>query len=127
MRNTKFRAWDAKNKKIIQVYQIQFQNTGIVVMDSKWEKTILRGNFPLMQYTGRKAKKGVEIYEGNIVKAPNGAIGVIQYQVDELNSGFKIDLISGTDFSFDDYMGRKVSFRELEVIGNIHEHKETAK
>ena len=71
------------------------------------------------QSTGLKDKNGQEIYEQDYVMAPNGAIGLVEYQTDALNSGFVIKLIKGKDFSFDDYMGRKVGFDELEIIGNV--------
>ena len=54
MREIKFRAWDAVNKKIIGPFQVGSSLSEI------WP--------PQMQYTGLKDRTGKEIYEGDIVR-----------------------------------------------------------
>jgi uncharacterized phage protein (TIGR01671 family) len=80
----------------------------------------------LMQYTGLKDKKGVEIYEGDILKVCNGSLNGYPwmnkpYEVKyKLNKGFIMCM-----FCWDEN-GNSImnSTHWCEVIGNIYENSE---
>jgi uncharacterized phage protein (TIGR01671 family) len=111
MREIKFRAWNGI--EIIGMDDLCFIHCGSytsMLLD------IFRGDKPsvkLMQYTGLKDAKGVDIYEGDIVK---GFSDVDEYNfeiifaVDRYSNGWEVS-------SWDVEKG-------AEVIGNIHQNPE---
>lgn len=120
MKEIKFRAWDIKNKLMFPVWSIDF---GTSAFDTKFQpQTVLlkvghelkRTNFELMQYTGLKDKKGVEIYEGDICKVDN----IENFEVIWRGIGFWFKRTDEKCFVFTpfDYW--------IEVIGNIYENPE---
>lgn len=100
MREIKFRAWDFKNKEIIE--DAMTLNGTLFYKDNP--------NFVLLQFTGLKDKNGKEIFEGDIVKFK--VIGGERKEVIIFEDGC---FLAG---SF--YLNRK----DVEIIGNIYENPE---
>ena len=126
MREIKFRAWDDFDKRMGLVTDICFENDVCVNFspDVEYEKFEWQ-DIVLMQYTGLKDKKGVEIYEGDLVKNANGHPHVVVYGLDDTTNpanycGF-IMRRNGVNELFE------WSNWNLEVIGNIHSNPELIK
>jgi len=128
MRDFKFRAWDKMENKMYDNGIILHPSGAVKCFNSK--KQVCKGMnhnedlFVLMQYTGLKDKKGVEIYEGDVV--------TYGFKTKDFND---LVLHTGKIF-FDEYMflvdGDKVNeewhsinrIRYVEVIGNIYSNPE---
>lgn len=124
----KFRAWDKVDKKIKQVYSMDFDKNGEVESvkidytkpDEAYAMFYVE-EFKLMQSTGLKDKNGVEIYEGDIVqhsKKPNPCFSY-PFEVVQARTGeWRLDNFRcGTVLAFSNQ-------DELEVLGNIYEKPE---
>lgn len=106
----KFRAWDKKNKKMLE-------NMGVnpcmeeICADGLWNDDW--NDYEIMQYTGLKDKNRKMIYENDIVKfdgMTHDTIGTITYK----NGRYCIPHKHGYyDFDF---------ISNCEIIGNVYEH-----
>ena len=135
MREIKFRAWDKKEKKIVGVQGICFQNDNNEIKDLNiggigygvsYHNPI--EDYELMQFTGLKDKNGKEIYEGDVIQDDGGYddgvkyLGVVRFGENE-----KSPLSFWSDTSiFGTPDGLKIS-KFSEVIGNIYENPELVK
>lgn len=117
MRDIKFRMWDKINKTIIKD-----------IHDSEEFWLVINNNlYDVMQYTGLKDKNGKEIYEGDILLAPdwfgNLKCVCIYQQENQVSSiqGFGL-------YSYDRYFQKyrtlveSDEWDEFEVIGNIYDN-----
>jgi len=133
MREIKFRGWDEGNK--IMHFDFQFIRSGVEGNDwiifisdkftlEKHETNPFRNPSPyfsqqlkIMQYTGLKDSKGIEIYEGDIVKTQKTFGDKPTFETIEI----KIDMLYGIT------IGTLYPERLSEVIGNIYENPELKK
>lgn len=123
-REIKFRAWDKKQKRWanLQLSEMEFTRDGLLRVG----ETIEYGthaefnDFELMQYTGLKDKNGKEIYESDIVYVEQNIYAqkhlTVEWEYDRW--GFKEEFDNG-----DYYNGYAIRWEEVEVLGNIYEHK----
>lgn len=116
MREIKFRAWEPDHKTMVYFDNVKAANDIyqanhlLILMAGKHEK----GDC-LMQYTGLKDKNGVEIYEGDVVKAH----GEHPAQIGYLRGSFTIKHSYGNGLSISE-----VATDRYQVIGNICENPE---
>ena len=112
-REIKFRAWDKKNKRLYEVWELTLEEDGSVDILRMWgmkgrQMFKLGEEIELMQYTGLKDKNGKEIYEGDIVKTNNKRI-------------FSIEI---PDIFYKLADGSWMTETDFGVIGNIYENPE---
>lgn len=136
MREIKFRLWNLKNK-----YMFSNDNEELLLNidgSSLWGHKIHYydgtdlleiDNFEIMQYTGLKDSNGVEIYEGDIVKASSRGIWG-RFQVKWRQDGSPCWIMypawkSGIAWSLHGTLNDKGEYiDDVEVIGNIYENPE---
>ena len=126
MREIKFRAWDTRlpfkkeGEHILKemIYFDLFELDETYICESG---TYLEGDCKLMQYTGLKDKKGVEIYEGDLIthesrnaKQPHSVL-------------FNLGLAAWCGDYGLKYPLQESELEEVEVIGNIYENPELLK
>lgn len=113
MREIKFRAWEKSMKEMMNVDSIDFERK-IINKEFVWR---MLSEVVLMQYIGLKDKKGVEIFEGDIVRA--------YHRLWEQHVTLKVHYLNGC-FMFGNYNahGFFKEHQNIEVIGNIFENHE---
>lgn len=111
----KFRAWNKKDKVMVDVAAMNFGPSGLwSLIEYAYDAELqLADNYELMQYTGLHDKNGREVYEGDIVKNEYGKVMEVQY--DPRSAAFGVG---------DYYFGTIGSGKTLEVIGNIFDNPE---
>jgi YopX protein len=110
MRAIKFRAWDAAAQ------HMRYAATTRMTLDGQ-----LEGARPwvLLQYTGLTDTRGNEIYEGDILREPDGRRYVIVWAPGEARFDLK---------NTDDHMLRHIKdVHIMDVIGNIYEQPDLLK
>ena len=131
MRDIKFRAWDAKEKRMLEVNHLfNLDNKQPIEVWTNYYEGGYRFNpnkSELMQYAGLKDMNGVEIYEGDIVNVTwsrydtEGENYAIAY--DPNNDGY-----SAFDFVdwYEDMNGLSYAYidGQITVIGNRFENPE---
>ena len=131
MREIKFRAWHKEKKILREVLEISFSGGYVILagFGSFGEIEAPIRDVELMQYTGANDKRGVEIYDGYIVKFESsvpipedsdypkeGQIGVVKYGFCD----YYVEAKSPCRFNLNE-LGDWI------VVGNIYENPEILK
>ena len=138
-REIKFRCWDKQAKSMHHIETLDFSpvHGGLLHIRVDGNEELLTDGFILMQYTGLKDSKGVEIYEGDICKYYD-EVPVDKEAWDALSSdnyysgGWKDREYIGK-VEYDNEVvgftvgGTKWFDSKIEVIGNIYENPELLK
>lgn len=135
MRDIKFRVWNDIDKKMVDWSTLKLLPT--LIVSSAYNK---QKHYKLMQYTGLKDKSGIEIYEGDIVKAFTVFGMTYDYSFEDDNDPNNIYEILFDDGCFqfkntkqwsdgsNDWRSiENVELFKVEVIGNIYENPELLK
>ena len=123
MYEIKFRAWDNLEKRMRKVVSLHWQGDKLVSarLEGENEPIPIEGRLVIEQSTGLKDRNSTEIYEGDIIQAPE-YIGIIFY--DEEYAYFKLKT-SWSDHCFIALIQQlEIEMDDLEVVGNIHENHE---
>ena len=125
MRDLRFRAWDKDAKEMFPVVTIQFNAFyGVFAFpycldNVKPKDRDIGYNVELMQNTGLKDSKGVELYEGDIVKPDDDSLGNKRFVCDWDNLDKFGDWV-------DNLLGDG-SYPKMIITGNIYENPELLK
>jgi uncharacterized phage protein (TIGR01671 family) len=130
MRQIKFRAWD--DGVMYHTNDYANENNYGEYDHLYFFFQQIRGDAPLMQFTGLTDKNGKEIYEGDIVEDFFGRIMQVQWwnyrlcwvAITETNF-HHADLFDWVDYDYE--KEEKRSTARVEVIGNIYENPDLLK
>jgi len=128
MRNIKFRAYDKKYKCIVEVIEISFETSSVLIeYIDEHDKDIIQEyrsfeDIELMQYTGLKDKNGVEIYNGDLVTLPYYSSKGMTFKVVYNNERASYKCVNIKDDTTSRFFNCGGS--SYKVIGNIYENKE---
>lgn len=124
-REIKFRAWDIKDRRMIQSYAHGGINNRLYIVSQADDAESIE----LMQYTGLKDKNDKEIYEGDIISVFYASSveldcwkAVVKWC--GVNPAFVLERVNSRFLSDIEYDFVKCGLLELLVIGNIYENPE---
>lgn len=136
-REIKFRAWDDGKEEWLMGYEMPnlggFSMFGEMVLLGEWSAILNEFLFDrnghkaddlkLMQFIGFRDKNGREIFEGDIVRDEQGAIGVVEYSAPDF---IAMDVHADKDGCAG--CGNVMIFpNSTEVIGNVYQNPELLK
>lgn len=125
MRDIKFRCWDTENKEMLEVQELDYEdsyNGQPMIRTTMYSDYFDTEDMILMQYVGLKDKNGKEIYEGDIIKIcaeglGGEAIGKIVYDEYDLAFVLRNEVEELSECLW-------YAEQQLEVIGNIYDNPE---
>lgn len=115
----RFRAWLKKDKEMIDVEEIHFNNGNLDFIGDAITWMCKNNDFVLMQSTGLTDKNGKEIFEGDILKV-NDWLEVVSFG--EEKAMFVSKEINFPETSLYDLFNTDIF--EVEIIGNVHTNPE---
>ena len=116
----KFRAWLKKDKEMIAVEEIHFNNGELDFIGDAITWMCKNNDFVLMQSTGLTDKNGKEIFEGDIIDSTDGFLtGVVEFRV-----GLGMFVSELVEYNGFERLCNVASSRK--IIGNIYENPELA-
>ena len=129
MREIKFRAWDKDMKGML--YGNDFYYLAMC-FDKGIDYLFNHSKFKVMQFTGLKDSKGVDIYDGDIVKFMNKYYTTLSkddiLEVTWEDDDSRVCLYKKEGIHRYHYFGfNEVNPKDVKVIGNICENKELLK
>lgn len=116
MRTIKFRAWDNKNKVMINPFCELREN---LFWGEDLTNTGLTIPISVMQFTGLFDKNGVEIYEGDILSTET-----LKHMQVGWNNRFSSFSLTHKDWAFSHWFGESCEPEQCLVVGNIFENPE---
>jgi uncharacterized phage protein (TIGR01671 family) len=133
MRELKFRAWNGKKYSDLFTFKtiVPGRNSHLdcIISIPGLLERIDDNSLIFEQYTGLKDSKGVEIYEGDVIKTDRRYYGGHEYQESDGTYLYEVYYMEGAFSPFADLTDNEPYPRaeKCEVIGNVHENPELIK
>lgn len=125
MREIRFRAWDRQHSKMHEVSSMVVGPTVTAWIENpKYPATgfqyqLVNGeNADFIQFTGLHDKNGKEIWEGDIVRLPDGSFDSVCWENSQASFNFPMT------FNLSEPMVSECHANGVEIIGNIYENPE---
>lgn len=126
MRDIKFRVWDKGNKEMLELQELDYENSyngQPMIRTTMYNDYFDTEEMILMQYTELKDKNGKEIYEGDIIKYEDIRKGVVEYS--KQHAQF---ILKETENIVDENEALgEFNIKVFEVIGNVYNNPELLK
>lgn len=120
MNVVKFRVWDIDEKKMYS--HSQLHNSELIAALYATENIKGKGHIKIMQYVGVNDRKGIEIYEGDIIRNHTAALWVISFK-----NGSFIGTWNNSGHEHTMQLYDNPISKEDWIVGNIYQNSELLK